>query len=141
MVMARYWNDDESTQMVMKDGWLTTGDLMQIDDEGFLHFKTRKDDVINKSGFQIFPEKIEQVLLAHPKIAQAAVIGVSDPRKKQEVKACVILVKDETASSEEIIEYCREQMPNYQCPQIIQFYDSFPKSPTGKVLKRVLRES
>ncbi|MBN2009391.1 AMP-binding protein [candidate division KSB1 bacterium] len=141
MVTERYWNDAEATTSEIHNGWIKTGDFMKIDDEGFLYFLARKDDVITKSGFQIFPDEVEKVLLLHPKVDQAAVIGISDSRYKQEVKACVILKANESATPDEIIEFCKNHIPVYKCPQIVQFYSAFPKSPTGKVLKRILRES
>jgi long-chain acyl-CoA synthetase len=140
-IMKGYWNQPEKTANILNSGWLYTGDLGKIDDDGSLYFIEKKDDVIVKGGFYIFPKEIEDILLNHPKIEQVAIIGVPDPNHKQEVKACVILKEGEKATNEEIIEFCREHVPVYKCPQIVQFYKSFPKSSTGKILKRKLRES
>lgn len=140
-VMKGYWNQPEKTSQVIKNGWFHTGDLGKIDDDGTLYFIEKKDDAIIKGGFHIYPKEIEDILLKHPKVEQTAIIGIPDPFHKQEVKACIILKEGEKATHEEIIEFCKEHVPVYKCPQIVQFYRSFPKSSTGRILKRKLRES
>lgn len=140
-VMKGYWNDNGNlSNNTIKDGWLYTGDFGKIDEEGFLYFIERKDDVIVKGGFQIYPTEIENILKKHPQIDEVCVVDVAHPTHKQEVKACIKLKKDQPVSAQEIIEFCKEHIPVYKCPQVIQFYDSFPKSATGKILKRKLRE-
>ncbi len=141
MVADGYISEKLDSRGNAQNGWIRTGDLMLIDNEGFLHYITRRNDLILKSGFQIFPEEIEQVLLMHPAITQAAVIAIRHQFYKEDVKACVILKEGQKATAQEIIDFCKQHIPIYKCPQIVEFYNTFPKSPTGKVLKRVLRES
>ena len=135
-IMKGYWEQHQRTNK-----WFNTGDIGRIDEDGFLYFLNKKEDVILKSGFCIYPSEIEQILLKHPKIDQVVVVGVPDPNFNQEVKACIKLINNETTTPEEIIKYCKEYVPVYKCPQIIKFYNSFPKTSTGKILKRKLRES
>ena len=139
-IMKGYWNQPFEQNCVFKDGWIYTGDLGKIDNEGFLYFIDRKEDVILKGGFHIYPGEVENILLKHPKVAQISIISVPHAIHRQEVKACIVLKKDQQATSEEIIEFCKEQVPVYKCPQIVQFYNSLPKSATGKILKRKLRK-
>jgi len=139
-MMKRYWNQPLEQNGVFKDGWIYTGDLGKIDNEGFLYFIDRKEDVILKGGFYIYPSEVENILLQHPKVAQVSIISIPHHVHKQEVKACIVLKKDQQATSGEIIEFCKEQVPVYKCPQIVQFYNSLPKSATGKILKRKLRK-
>ncbi len=139
-MMSGYWRDELKTAQVMThDGWLRTGDMGWVDEEGYIYLAGRGDDMIIRGGENISPEEVENVLYSHPKIEEAAVIGVPDPEWGQEPVAFVVLKRGETATEEEIIEYCRSML-SFKRPRAVVFLDSLPRNPMGKVLKRVLRE-
>ena len=139
-VMSGYWHDEHKTAQVMTtDGWLRTGDMGWMDEEGYIYLSGRKDDMIIRGGENISPEEVEEVLHSHPQIDEAAVIGVPDPEWGQEPVAFVVLKKGEVANEAEIIEYCRSRL-SFKRPRSVIFLDSLPRNPMGKVLKRVLRE-
>jgi len=140
-VMTGYWHDEEKTAKAMtKDGWLRTGDKGWMDDEGYIYLAGRGDDMIIRGGENIAPGEVENVLYSFPKIEEAAVIGVPDPEWGQDVRAVVVLKQGETATVEEIIEYCRSRLAGFKRPRSVVFVDSLPRNPMGKVLKRLLRE-
>jgi len=139
-VMSGYWKDAEKTAKALTpDGWLRTGDKGYVDDEGYIYLAGRGDDMIIRGGENISPEEVENVLYAHPKIEEAAVIAVPDPDWGQEPKAIVVLKKGETATAEEIMEFCRQKLSSFKRPRYIAFVDELPRTSTGKVLKRDLR--
>ena len=139
-VMSGYWRDEQKTAQVMTpEGWLHTGDMGWVDEEGYIYLAGRGDDMIIRGGENISPEEVENVLYSHPKIEEAAVIGVPDPEWGQEPAAFVVLKSRNTATAEEIIEYCRSIL-GFKRPRAVVFLDSLPRNPMGKVLKRVLRE-
>ena len=117
-----------------------TGDLGRLDEEGFLYIVDRKKDMIITGAENVFPREVEEVLYLHPKIAEAAVIGVPDPKWGEAIKAVVALKAGESASPEEIIGFCRRQIAGFKCPKSVDFVEALPKNPAGKILKRVLRE-
>ena len=138
--MSGYWHDEQKTAQVMTpDGWLRTGDMGWVDEEGYIFLAGRKDDMIKRGGELVSPEEVEDVLCAHPKIDEAAVIGVPDPEWGQEPVAFVVLKKGEVATEQEIIEYCHPRL-GFKRPRSVIFLDSLPRNPLGKVLKRVLRQ-
>jgi long-chain acyl-CoA synthetase len=139
-VMKGYWNQPEETKLVLRDGWLYTGDLARMDEDGYIFIVDRKKDMIIAGGFNIFPREIEEVLYEHPKIKEAVCYGVDDPYRGQTVKVCVVLKEGETATAEEITEFCRPRLAKFKVPKIVEFRDSLPKSLIGKVLRRVLVE-
>lgn len=140
-VMSGYWKDAEKTAKTLtKDGWLHTGDKGYLDEDGYIYLAGRGDDMIIRGGENISPEELENVLYAHPKIDEAAVIGVPDPEWGQEPKAIVVLKKGEGATPEEIMEFCRQRLSSFKRPRYIAFIDELPRTSTGKVLKRELRE-
>lgn len=139
-MMSGYWRDEQKTAQVMTpDGWLHTGDMGWIDEEGYIYLAGRGDDMIIRGGENISPEEVENVLHSHPKIDEAAVIGVPDPEWGQEPVAFVVLKSGGTTNAEEIIEYCRSSL-GFKRPREVVFLDSLPRNPMGKVLKRILRE-
>jgi len=139
-VMSGYWRDEQKTAQVMTpDGWLHTGDMGWIDEEGYIYLAGRGDDMIIRGGENISPEEVEHVLCSYPKIEEAAVTGVPDPEWGQEPVAFVVLKSGESATAEEIIEYCQSSL-GFKRPRAVVFSDSLPRNPMGKVLKRVLRE-
>ena len=139
-VMKGYWNRPEETEMVLHNGWLYTGDLAKMDEDGFFFIVDRKKDMIIAGGFNIYPRDIEEVLYEHPKVKEAVCYGVSDPYRGQTVKVAIVLKEGESATEEEIIEFCRSRLARYKIPKLIEFRDSLPKSLIGKVLRRVLME-
>jgi len=139
-VMSGYWQDEQKTAQVMTpDGWLRTGDIGWMDEEGYIYLSGRKDDMIIRGGENISPEEVEDVLHSHPKIEEAAAFGVPDPEWGQEPVAFVVLKKGEAATKEEIREYCRARL-SFKRPKSVVFIDVLPRNQMGKVLKRVLRE-
>ena len=140
-VMSGYWKDPEKTaQSLTKEGWLRTGDIGYRDEEGYFYLVGRGDDLIIRGGENISPEEIENILYSHPKVEEAAVIGVPDPEWGQQPRAIVVLKKGETATAEEIMEFCHERLASFKQPRSIVFVDALPRNPMGKILKRVLRE-
>ncbi len=140
-VMSGYWGDREKTaQVITPDGWLRTGDKGWLDEEGYIFLAGRGDDMIIRGGENISPEEIENVLYGHPKVEEAAVIGVPDPEWGQQPRAIVVLKKGEVATAEEIIEYCHSRLAGFKCPRSIVFVDTLPRNQIGKVVKVVLRE-
>lgn len=140
-VMSGYWKDPEKTaQALTKDGWLRTGDMGYMDKDGYLYLAARADDLIIRAGENISPEEIENVLYSHPAVEEAAVIGVPDPEWGQQPKAIVVLKKGKTATAEELMEFCRSDLASFKRPRAVTFVDELPRTSTGKVLKRVLRE-
>jgi acyl-CoA synthetase (AMP-forming)/AMP-acid ligase II len=140
-IMTGYWRDEQKTSQVMTgDGWLRTGDMAWMDEEGYIYLTGRGDDMIIRGGENISPEEVESVLHSHPKVEEAAVIGVPDPEWGQEPRAVVVLKKGEKATPEEMIEFCRSKLSGFKRPRSVVFIDSLPRNPMGKVLRKKLRE-
>jgi long-chain acyl-CoA synthetase len=141
-VMKGYWNMPTETANTLRDGWLHTGDIARMDSDGFFQIVDRKKDMIlGTGGFNIYPREVEDVLYEHPKILEAAVAGVPVGQEKGErVKAYVVLKPGETATEEEIIQYCRDNLAYYKVPKFVEFRDELPKTMVGKILRRVLVE-
>jgi long-chain acyl-CoA synthetase len=139
-VMQGYWRKPEATAQTIRNGWLHSGDIGTIDDEGFFYIVDRVKDMINAAGFNVYPAEVEAVLYRHQAIKEVAVYGIPDPIKGETVKAAVVLKEGITATPEEIIEFCRNSIATYKAPREVIFMDQLPKGATGKILKRVLRE-
>jgi len=139
-VMQGYWNRPKETQQALRSGWLHSGDTGYVDDEGFVFIVDRVKDMINVAGFKIWPAEIEQFLYTHPAIKELAVYGVPHKEKGEIVRAAVVLKDNASATAEEITRFCRENLANYKVPTSVEFMDELPKSATGKILKRVLRD-
>jgi long-chain acyl-CoA synthetase len=139
-IMRGYHGLDEETARTVVDGWLHTGDVGHVDADGYLYVLDRSKDLIIRGGFNIIPRDVEEVLVAHPAVAQAAVIGLPDARLGEVVHADVILSTGSQATAEELIAHCREKLASYKCPQSIDIVTALPMNSTGKVLKRQLRE-
>jgi long-chain acyl-CoA synthetase len=139
-VMKGYWNHPEETAIALRDGWLYTGDVARMDEDGFFYIVQRKKDMIIVSGFNVYPNEVEDVLFTHPAVLEAAVIGVPDPYRGEAVKAFITLRPGATATADEVIEFCRANLAKYKVPSLIEFMTSLPKSAVGKVLRRELRE-
>jgi len=144
-VMKGYWNKPEETAKTIRDGWLYTGDVARMDEDGYFYIVQRKKDLILVSGFNVYPTEVEEVLFTHAVVKEAAVIGVNDPYRGESVKAFVVLKEDAHPASpelaEELAEYCRGRLARYKVPSTIEFIESLPKSAVGKVLRRELKEA
>ena len=140
-IMKGYWKDEEKTKKAFTpDGWYRTGDKGYFDEEGYIYLCGRADDMIVRGGENISPEEVENVLYTHPKIEEAAVIGVPNPEWGSEPMAVVVLKKGETATPEEIMEFCRDKLAGFKRPRHVAFVDELPKTSTGKILRRTLRD-
>ncbi|MCP4673675.1 MAG: long-chain fatty acid--CoA ligase [Desulfobacula sp.] len=139
-VMKEYWNSPEKTASELKDGWLYTGDIAVMDEDGYLFIVDRKKDMIIAGGYNIYPREIDEVLHQHPKVAEAISIGVPHEYRGETVKAYLVLEPGQTATQEEIIEFCKERLAAYKIPKLIEFRDDLPKSAVGKTLRNVLRQ-
>jgi long-chain acyl-CoA synthetase len=139
-VMKEYWNKPEETFATIKDGWLYTGDIGRMDEDGYVFIVDRKKDMIITGGFNIYPREVEEVLYEHPKVLEAGVIGVKDERSGERVKAFVVLKAGQTATSDEIIEFCKTRLTAYKVPRWVEFRSELPKNNVGKLLRRVLRD-
>lgn len=139
-VMKGYWNRPEETEKTLRDGWLYTGDMATMDEEGYFRIVDRKKDMIIAGGFNIYPREIEEVLYEHPAIVEAAVIGVEDPYRGETVKAFIVVKKGENLTEQELDQFCRKQLAAYKVPRQYEFRDELPKTMIGKVLRRKLME-
>ena len=140
-IMLGYWRRPEDTQDAVRDGWLHTGDLATVDEEGFIYLVDRKKDMIVTGGENVYSTEVEAVLYAHPAVKEAAVIPIPDPDWGEAVHACVALRDGKQVTPEELTEFCRERMANYKVPRSIEFIENeLPKGGTGKILKKQLRE-
>jgi len=142
-VMKGYWNKHKETENVFHDGWLKTGDIAFMDEDGYFYIVDRKVDTIIRSGFRIIPIEVEKTLLSHPSVLEVAVVGIPDPyRCTTDVKAFVILKKDEknSVTESELIRFCQERLEKFKVPGKIEFREDLPKNSTGKVWRRILRE-
>lgn len=139
-VMAGYWNKPEETAQVLQDGWLLTGDLAKMDENGYFYIIDRKKDLIISSGFKIFPREVEEVLYQHPKVKEAVVYGHPDSYRGELVKAVIVPQPHENLTAEEVRSYCEDLLAQYKIPRIIEFRPELPKSAVGKVLRRLLRD-
>jgi long-chain acyl-CoA synthetase len=138
-VMKGYYNRPEATEEATRHGWFHTGDIGIFDGDGYLSIVDRKKDMILRGGFNVYPRELEEVLLTHPAVSLAAVIGVPDPRMGEEVKAFIVRKPGAAVTEESLVEWCREQFAAYKYPRIIEFRDSLPIGATGKILKRELK--
>jgi long-chain acyl-CoA synthetase len=139
-VFGGYWNRPDETEQVLTDGWLRTGDIARMDDEGYTYIVGRKKDMILASGYNVYPDEIDRVLMAHPDILEAATIGVPDVKRGETVKSFVVLRPGVAASADQIVSYCKENLAAYKVPRSIEFRDSLPRSTVLKVLRRELRD-
>jgi len=139
-VMKGYWNLPEETAKAIRNGWLYTGDLAKMDSDGFLYILDRKKDMIISGGENIYPAEIEDCILGHPKVSDVGVIGCPDDKWGEAVKAVVVVKKGEDLSEAELIEWCKDKMGKFKIPKKVVFAETIPRTPTGKILKRELRD-
>jgi long-chain acyl-CoA synthetase len=138
-VMKGYYKRPEATAEALDDGWLHTGDIGNLDEDGYLYITDRVKDMIIRGGFNVYPREIEEVMMAHPAISLAAVIGIPDDSHGEEIKAFVILNADAEIKEEEIVDWCKENMAAYKYPRVVEIRETLPMTATGKILKRELR--
>ena len=139
-VMKGYWNKPEATAEALRNGWLHTGDMVLFDEDGYCYVKDRKKDMIITGGFNIYPKEVEDLLYTHPSVAEAQVIGVPDLVKGEIAVACLVLKSGSTATEEEIITFCRDNIAAYKAPRHVRFFEELPKTVTGKFEKVSLRD-
>jgi long-chain acyl-CoA synthetase len=139
-VMQGYWNKPEETAHALRNGWLHSGDIGSMDDEGYVFIVDRVKDMINVAGLKIWPAEVEQFLYRHPAVMEVAVYGVPHPEKGEIVKAAIVLKEGAQATAEEINDHCRKHLAVYKVPSVFEFVGELPKSATGKILKRILRD-
>ncbi len=139
-VTKGYFKNPDATAEAIKDGWLYTGDIGYLDEEGYLFIVDRKKDVIIAAGYNIYPREVDEVLYRHPKVQAACVIGIPDTYRGETVKAFIVLKQDETATEAEIIAFCREKLAAYKVPKYVEFRSELPQTSVGKILRRKLRD-
>ncbi len=137
-VMKGYYKMPEETESVLKNGWLHTGDLAKMDEEGYFYIVDRKKDMIIVGGFNVYPREVEEVLYNHPSVVEAAVVGIPDPNQGEAVQAFVV-TKDPHFTTDEVLSYCSQHLAKYKIPVSIEFLEELPKNTTGKILRRSLR--
>jgi long-chain acyl-CoA synthetase len=139
-LMDGYYNKPEETAQALRDGWLHTGDIATMDADGYVAIVDRKKEMIIVSGYNVYPREVEEALAKHPAVLEGAAIGVPHPIKGEEVKAFVVLKPGQTATADQLISFCREQLAPFKVPRAIEFRDTLPKTLIGKVLRRRLAE-
>ncbi|SET64540.1 long-chain acyl-CoA synthetase [Oceanobacillus limi] len=139
-VMKGYWNMPQETENALRDGWLYTGDIARVDEDGYVYIIDRKKDLIIAGGFNIYPRDVEEVIYEHPAVMEAVVVGIPDAYRGETVKAVVVLKEGASCTQEELIAYCRENMAAYKVPRVVEFRDELPKTNVGKILRRAIRE-
>ena len=137
-IMQGYWNMPDETANTLRDGWLYTGDIARMDEDGYFYIEDRKKDLIIAGGYNIYPREVEEVLMTHPAVVEVAVAGITDPKRGETVKAWVVKKEGDTTTAEEIITWSKSQLAKYKYPRMIEFRDELPKTSVGKVLKREL---
>jgi long-chain acyl-CoA synthetase len=139
-VMKEYWNRPEETAYALRGGWLHTGDIATMDEDGYFFIVDRIKDMIKTVGENVYPREVEEMLFTHPKVKEAVVVGIPQEFLGEEIKAYIVLKEGETATAEEIIQFCRQQLSKFKVPKEVEFRDQLPKTLVGKVLRRVLRD-
>jgi long-chain acyl-CoA synthetase len=139
-VMQGYWHKPEETAQALRNGWLHSGDIGTMDEEGYVFIVDRVKDMINVAGLKIWPAEVEQCLYRHPAVMEAAVYGISHTEKGEIVKAAIVLKPNTDTTAEQIKNFCRDHLAVYKVPSEVAFLENLPKSATGKILKRILRD-
>jgi long-chain acyl-CoA synthetase len=140
-VMSGYWQNPEETALVLRDGWLFTGDLAKMDENGYFYIIDRKKDLVIDAGFKIYPREVEEVLYQHPGVLEAVAYGIPDPYRGEILKVAIVPRPGAQLTADDILEYCRPRLATYKLPKIVEFRTELPKSMVGKVLRRLLREA
>ena len=139
--MPGYWRRNAETANAIRDGWLYTGDVAVQDDAGWFYIVDRLKDQINASGFKVWPREVEDALVSHPDVVEAAVVGVPDEYRGETVKAFVVLTTGSAVSPEELIRFSRERLAAYKYPRLVEIVDELPHTASGKILRRALRST
>lgn len=139
-IMKGYWNRPDETVQAIRNGWLYTGDIATMDEDGYFFIVDRKKDMIISGGYNVYPREIDEVLYTHPKILDACCIGVPHPTRGEQIKAFIVLKEGETATEKEIIDFCSKKLAKYKLPTMVEFRSELPKSNVSKILRKVLRE-
>jgi long-chain acyl-CoA synthetase len=139
-VMMGYYKKADETALVMEDGWLKTGDVGFIDEDGYVTIVDRKKDVIIAGGFNVYPKEIDELLITHPKILEVCTIGLPDAYRGETVKVFIVTKPGQTMTAEEVIDFCKERLAGYKVPRLVEFIAALPKSVVGKILRRELRD-
>jgi long-chain acyl-CoA synthetase len=138
--MQGYWSRPDETAKVLHDGWLRTGDIGMMDSDGYFTIVDRAKDIIIASGYKVFPRDVEEALYAHPKVLEAAVVGMPDEYRGETVRAFVVVKPGEKLTAAELDQWCHERLAVYKVPKTYEFRESLPKTLIGKVLRRALRD-
>ena len=137
-ILKGYYKNPDANETAFRNGWFHTGDVGYRDKDGFYYIVDRKSDMIIRGGENIYPREIDEVLYQHPAVAAAAVVGIPDELYGEDVAAFIVLKEGATATEDEVVGFCREQLADYKCPKMVRFVKEIPKGPTGKLLKREL---
>jgi len=137
-VMRGYWNRPDETAQVLRDEWLYTGDMARMDEDGYFYLEDRKKDMIKSGGENVYPREVEECLCRHPKVKEAAVVGLPQGLHGEQIKAYVVLEDGQTAAPSELLDHCRRELAKFKVPKRIEFRSALPKTTVGKVLRRVL---
>ncbi|NTU65077.1 MAG: long-chain fatty acid--CoA ligase, partial [Chloroflexi bacterium] len=140
-VFCGYYRRPLETAAAQRDDWFHTGDVGRVDEAGHLFIVDRIKDMIKRSGYAVYPAEVERVLVEHPAVAEAAVVGVPDAAVGEEIKACVVLKPGAAVTPDELIEHCKQQLAAYKCPRIVEVRDSLLKNPAGKIVRSTLRQA
>ena len=138
--MKGYWNRPEETARTIRDGWLYTGDIAYMDEEGYFYIVDRKKDLIIVGGYNVYPREIDEVLHTHPKIREAVTVGVNHRSRGETVKAYIVPEEGANLTVPEVVAFCRQKLASFKVPRLIEFREELPKTMVGKVLRRILRE-
>ena len=136
--MAEYWRLPDETQATLVDGWVLTGDMAVRDEDGYLHIVDRKKDVIITGALNVYPKEVENILYRHPSVSEVAVVGMPDDEWGEIIRAVVVLKPGTTATEDELVRLCRDNLASYKKPRIVEFVDELPLSPVGKIMRRAL---
>ncbi|MEO0249769.1 MAG: AMP-binding protein, partial [candidate division WOR-3 bacterium] len=139
-VLKEWWNKPEDTAETIRNGWVHTGDMGRYDEQGYIYIVDRKRDMICSGGENVYPREIEEILYQHPAVHEAAVFGIPDDYWVERVHAAIVLKPNMTATEKEIIDFCKAKLARYKAPKSVEFMQALPKTPSGKILKRELRE-
>ena len=138
-VMSGYWNHPDDTASSLRNGWLYTGDIAYMDEDGYFYIVDRKKDMVLIGGYNVYPREIDEVLHQHPKVLDAVAVGIPHPTRGEALKAYIVLKPGASMEKHEILKFCRQQLANYKLPREVEFRDSLPKTMVGKTLRRALR--
>jgi len=139
-IMSGYWNNPSETAIALRDGWLYTGDIAYMDEDGFIFIVDRKKDMILCSGFNVYPREIDELLYTHPKVLQVCTVGVPDPKRGETVKVFIVPKKDVSVTEQEIIDFCAERLSAFKVPKFVEFIDTLPLTAVGKPMRNELRK-